>query len=412
MAQAIDTLIIGGGQAGLATSYHLRERGCEHIVLEQAPQAGSAWRNGRWDSFTLVTPNWSFRLPGADYGAAAPDDFMPRDEIVASFEDYVRRFDLPVRYGVRVTAVGHDGTAGGYRVITEDAEFEARNVVMATGPFQKPRIPRSSSDLPRRITQLHSGEYRRPDSIPDGAVLVVGSAQSGCQIADELYRSGRRVYLCTGGAGRVPRRYRGTDIVKWMDLMGLFDMTPDDLPSPKAKFAPNPHVTGAGGGRDLNLHRFARDGVVLLGHLQSADDDSILLRPDLHDNLAKADRFESDLAGAVDAYVAKRGLEAPEETLPRLDDGYRAEEVREVRLESAGITTVIWAIGYGFDFGLVKLPIFDDDGYPLQDRGVTRYPGLYFMGLPWMYKRRSALLLGVGEDAAFVASAILGEEHA
>ena len=411
MVRAIDTVIIGGGQAGLATSYYLRQRGSEHVVLEQAAQAGNAWRNGRWDSFTLVTPNWSFRLPGANYGSGAPDDFMPRDEIVASFEDYVRRFDLPVHYGVCVTSVEWNEAAGSYYVRTEDAEFEARNVVMATGPFQKPRVPRFGSDLPDRIMQLHSGDYRGPDSTPDGAVLVVGSAQSGCQIADELYRSGRQVYLCTGSAGRVPRRYRGTDIVKWMDLVGLFDMKPDSLPSPKAKFAANPHVTGAGGGRNLNLHQFARDGVVLLGHLESADDDSILLSTDLHDSLAKADKFESDLIGTIDAHIAKQGLDAPEETLPHLDDGYRAEEVREVRLKSAGITTVIWAMGYEFDFGLVKLPVFDDDGYPLQNRGVTRYPGLYFMGLPWMYKRKSALLLGVGEDADFVASAILSEKR-
>jgi putative flavoprotein involved in K+ transport len=212
-------------------------------------------------------------------------------------------------------------------------------------------------------------------------------------------------------AGRVPRRYRGKDVVRWMDLMGMFDTKPESLPSPKAKFAANPHVTGAGGGRSLNLHQFARDGVVLLGHLASMDDGTIVLRSDLHDNLAKSDGFESDLVAMIDAYIAGQRIDAPEERLPSLDDGYRAEEIRELSLSSAGITTVIWAMGYEFDFSLVKFPVFDENGYPLQNRGMTHFPGLYFMGLPWMHNRKSALLLGVGEDADFVASAILGEER-
>ncbi len=410
MMQAIDTVIIGCGQAGLSTSYFLRQQGREHVVLEQAAQAGSAWRNGRWDSFNLVLPNWSFRLPGADYGSDAPDNFMPRDEIVAAFEDYVHRFDLPVEYGVRVESVELSEATGSYHVRTEHDGFEARNVVVATGAFQKPKIPPFGADLPDTITQLHSSDYRSPQATPPGAVLVVGSAQSGCQIADELYRSGRKVYLSVGSAGRIPRRYRGKDTIRWLVMMGFFDMKPDSLPSPRAKFAANPHLTGADGGRTLNLHEFARDGVTLLGHVQGASLDSVQLSADLHGSLAKVDEFEANLLRTIDAYIAKEGLDVAEETLTHLDDGYRAEEIREVRLQSAGITTVIWATGYKFDFGIVRLPIFDDDGYPLQDRGVTSYPGLYFMGLQWMYQRKSALLLGVGEDAEFVASAILGRK--
>ena len=251
MVLTINTIVIGGGQAGLATSYHLTQRGCEHIILEQAAQAGNAWRNDRWDSFTLVTPNWSFRLPGAEYQGDEPDGFMGRDRIVETFEQYVALYKLPVRYGVRATSVEPNPMGTGYLVRTDETVFEASNVVVATGLFQRPKIPHFSPDLSTQITQLHSGAYRNPEALPPGAVLVVGSAQSGCQIAEELYQSGRRVYLCIGSAGRAPRRYRGKDIFKWMDMSGFLDRTPDQLPSPKARFAGNLHalVRSPSGGR-------------------------------------------------------------------------------------------------------------------------------------------------------------------
>jgi putative flavoprotein involved in K+ transport len=279
-------------------------------------------------------------------------------------------------------------------------------VVIATGLFQRPKIPTFSADLSSQITQIHSGQYRNPQSLPPGAVLVAGSAPSGCQIAQELYQSGRRVYLCTGSAGRAPRRYRGKDIYEWLYLSGFLDRTTDKLPSPKAKFDANPHVSGRDGGQTLNLHQFARDGVVLLGRLQGGREGKIWLAPDLKDSLAKADQVEADIVKLVDGYIAQNGLDAPQENLPVLRDGYEAQEISELDLRSAGITTIIWAMGYRFDFNLVKLPIFDDDGYPIQKRGVTGHPGLYFVGLPWLYKQKSGLLVGVGEDADFIASTI------
>ncbi len=233
MSARIDTVVIGGGQAGLATSYHLGMAGVEHLVLEQAAAAGSAWRDGRWDSFTLVSPNWSFRLPGAEYQDGQPDGFMPRDEVVARFERYVEDFDLPVRFGVAATSVMHDAESGRYLVQTADAAFDAANVVVATGLFQRPKLPAMSADIPATIEQIHSGQYRNPAALADGAVLVVGTAQSGCQIAQELYQHGRTVYLCVGSAGRIPRRYRGRDIFEWLNLSGYLDRTVADLPSPK-----------------------------------------------------------------------------------------------------------------------------------------------------------------------------------
>ena len=403
MTEQIDTLIVGGGQGGLSTSYYLRQQGREHVVLEQADQVAEAWRN-RWDSFTLITPNWMIQLPGAEYQGDDPDGFTTRDEVIAYFEDYVERFDLPIRYGIRVTSV--EPIEAGYLVSTDQAEFEAANVVIAAGMYQQPKIPTFSSNLSSEIRQLHSSEYRNPEGLPEGAVLVVGSAQSGCQIAEELYQSGRKVYLSVGSAARVPRRYRGKDVTQWFDELGFYARTADQLPSPKAKFAGSVHGTGKDGGHTINLHQFARDGVVLLGHIQSVQEDRIELAPDLMDNLANADNFEAEVVKQVDGYIEKTGLDAPTETLPELRDGFEAEVILELEPISAGITSVIWATGYRFDFSMVKLPVFDEDGYPVQERGVTEYPGLYFVGLPFLHTGKSGLLSGVGADAGHVVSTI------
>jgi putative flavoprotein involved in K+ transport len=402
----IETVIIGGGQAGLATSYWLKQHGYEHIVLEKASQPGHAWRQ-RWDSFTLVTPNWMVRLPGAEYSGHAPDGFMPRDEVVSTFERYVADHNLPVLFGVDVLAVEPLTDQSGYRVRTSESDYHAQHVVIATGLFQHAKIPAFAARLPVDVQQFPSEQYRNPSGLPPGAVLVVGSGQSGCQIAEELRQSGRRVFLSVGACGRAPRRYRGKDIFDWLDLIRFLDRTPDMLPSPKARFAPNPHVSGAGGGHDLNLHQFARDGITLLGHLLNAADDRIHLALDLNESLAKGDQFETQLLGMIDAAIVRNAIDAPEERQPALRDGYDQQQIAEVDIEAAGISTVIWAAGYRFDFSLVKLPVTDGDGFPLQRRGVAAYPGLYFVGMPWLHAQKSGLLAGVGDDAAFIARHIV-----
>jgi putative flavoprotein involved in K+ transport len=404
MRERFQTIIIGGGQAGLATSYWLTQHGQEHIILERAAQAANAWRNDRWDSFTLVTPNWATRMPGVESPGVNPHGFLPRDELVAFFEQYIERFRLPVRYNTHVTSIEqHDA---GYEVKTGDTLYKSDNVVVATGLYHCPKMPAFSGQIDAALSQLHSGAYRHPHSIPPGAVLVVGSAQSGCQIAEELYQNGRRVYLCTGSAPRFPRRYRGKDAYEWAHLSGFLDRTPDKLPSPKARFAGNPQVSGKAGGHSLNLHQFARDGVTLLGHITNADGHTIALAPDLKENLAKSDGAEANFCKMVDGYIAQQGLDAPREELPQLRDGYQAPEITELDLKAAGITTIIWAMGYTFDFSLVKLPTFDADGFPVQQRGVTDYAGLYFIGMPWLPKQKSGLLLGVGEAAEHIAAHI------
>lgn len=401
----IETIIIGGGQAGLATSYWLKQHGREHLVLERASQPGHAWRQ-RWDSFTLVTPNWMFRLPGAEYNGDSPGGFMPRDAIVATFEDYAASNALPVLYGVDVTAVEPLAGRLRYLVRTQEKECEAQNVVAATGLFQRAKIPAFATGLPSEVLQLPSEQYRNPAGLPPGAVLVVGSGQSGCQIAEELRKSGRRVFLSVGTCGRAPRRYRGKDIFDWLEMIHFVDRTTEMLPSSKARFAPNPHVSGAGGGHDLNLHQFARDGITLLGHLRGATDERMGLALDLHESLAKSDQFEAHLLGMIDAAIARSGIDAPEEVRPVLRYGYDQQQIGELDIEAAGIGSVIWAAGYSFGHGLVKLPVTDGDGFPVQRRGVTKYPGLYFVGMPYLHTQKSGLLVGVGDDAAFIAEHI------
>jgi putative flavoprotein involved in K+ transport len=410
MTTAVNTLIVGGGQAGLAVSHYLKRRSRDHIVLEQADRPGNAWRNHRWDSFTLNTPRWQSRLPGVLYAEDDPDGFMSRDEVVMYFEELARH--LPVRYRTRVNGIERDDASGEYIVQIEDGEpIRARNVVVATGLYQTPKIPSLSSDFPRCIRQLHSDAYRNPEQLVPGAVLVVGSAQSGAQIAEELYESGRKVYLAVGRAGRTPRRYRGKDANWWHAKLGQCDRKVSELPSPQAKFAGKPHISGTKGGHTLNLHQFARDGVVLLGRLRGIDDGVIKLAPDLYDNLAAADGAEADFANAVDAYVDTTGMAAPEEELPILRDGFEQPLLSEVDLGGAGITNVIWATGYGFDFSMIKLPVTEPDGYPRQTRGVTAYPGLFFVGLPFLHTAKSGLIYGVGEDASFIADRIAERGH-
>jgi putative flavoprotein involved in K+ transport len=407
MTESTDTVVIGAGQAGLAASYYLTQDGRDHVVMDRS-RVGESWRTGRWDSFTLVTPNWTVRLPGFPYDGDEPDGFMARDEVVEYLENYARSFNPPLRLGVEATSVERLPGGGGYVVETSSGPIEASNVIVATGMFQNPKIPSFASAVPDRVLQVHSSAYRNPEVLPPGTVLVVGSGQSGAQMAEELYQAGRQVYLSVGSAGRAPRRYRGRDITRWLDKIGFY-RTVDMLPSPRAKFGGSPHVSGKAGGRTLNLHQFARDGVVLLGHLTGIEGVKVSLAPDLKESLAKADRFAADLKKAVDAYILKAGLDIPEEPPGdgELRDGYQAEVLTELDLDSAAISTIIWATGYRFDFGWVRLPVVDGDGYPIQERGVTEYPGLYFLGLPWLYTVKSGLLSGVGADAAHVVEHLL-----
>jgi putative flavoprotein involved in K+ transport len=408
MAHHLDheVVVVGAGHAGLATSYHLRQRNVDHVVLER-DAVGSAWRRQRWDSFTLVTPNWSLDLPGHPYDGDDPDGYLPRDGIAEYLERYVRRYDLPVETGVEVRRVAPDGDGFALEASGGDVGGRAGAVVVATGFFQRPKLPPMASELPEDVVHVHSSRYRRPDALPDGAVLVVGSGQSGCQIAEELLAAGRRVFLSCGSAGRAPRRYRGRDVVAWMLELGVFDTPVESLPSPAARFAANAHVTGAGGGRTINLHRLAAEGVTLVGRCAGFEAGRMRFDDNLGDCLAAADRFAEGLRTNIDLHIASKGIDAPP---PNPDDdhagreGYAHAGRIEIDLEAEGVTSVVWAHGYGFDYGWIDLPdLLDEFGMPRHERGVTRHPGLCFVGLHFQTRLASDLFLGVGRDAEGVA---------
>ncbi len=403
--ERIDTIIVGAGQAGLATSYHLQQGGQEHLVLERGSTVAPVWRNERWDSFTTVTPNWGLKLPGMPYAGPDPDGFLPRQEITTLFSRYARRFGLPVRLSTPVLSVVPERD-GGFRVTTPEQVYLAHSVVMATGYEQQPRMPEASAGVAPDLVQLHSSQYRNPAGLPDGAVLVVGSGQSGAQIAEELYQHGRRTFLATSSAGRVPRRYRGKDIIEWLVLSGFFGITPEKLPVPKVQFVA-PHVSGRDGGRTLNLHRFAQDGVTLLGHLRDADRTTLMFAPDLHENLRRGDQFEAQVLQMVDDHVRTTGTEAPTESVAQLQDGFAQSAVTRLDLRAEGITSIIWATGFRHNYRLVQAPVFAPDGFPVQQRGVTTCPGLSFVGMPWMPSLQTGNLIGVGDAAAHIATTIV-----
>lgn len=403
--ERIDTVVVGAGQSGLAISYLLTERGRDHVVLDKAERIGSSW-HGRWDSFTLVTPNWGLRLPGHPYPGDDPDGFLTRDEVISYLEDYASGFGPPLRLGVTVTRVEPIRDRDGYRVHTSDGVYEAVNVVVAAGTFQRPRIPDLARHLSPDLAQIHTSEYRNPGGLPAGGVLVVGSGQSGCQIAQELHEAGRRTHLCVGSAGRFPRRYRRHDGLWWAVQLGLTDQTVEQLDSPAGRFRANPQISGKDGGRDINLHQFARDGITLLGRLQDGKGTRLSLAPDLHESLAAADTMAAEFRGGVDEYVQKTGMDAPVEQVDEPEDGYDQEILTELDLADTGIRSVLWATGYRWDYSWIDAPIFDDFGYPIQRQGVTDYPGLYFLGLHFLHTLKSGLFLGVGSDAAHIAQHI------
>lgn len=403
--EKIQTVIVGAGQAGLATSYYLTKENHEHIVLEQSEIPASAWHT-RWDSLTLVTPNSVFRVPGIAHDTSSPDGFMPRHDVLTFFERYVRLHNLPLKYNTRVISISQ-AYEDGYIVQTGNLTYHAQHVIIATGFSQHPKIPTFASNVSFRVHQLHSSRYRNPGLIPDGAVQVVGSGQSGTQIAEELYKTGRKVFLSVGTAGRAPRRYRGRDIITWLELIGLFDLTPEQLPPGMGKFDGIPHLSGTNGGHTLNLHQFAHDGVTLLGHVRDADNEKLSIADDLFQSLEAADQFEKELVSAIDEYIDKNEIDAPSEQLPNLSDGFQQDIITELDLKKENINTIIWAIGYTFDYSLVKLPVLDRDGFPLQSRGVTNFPGLYFAGQPWMPTEKSGFFPGLDESARYIAQQIL-----
>jgi putative flavoprotein involved in K+ transport len=406
--QQVEIVVIGGGQAGLALSYYLTAQSREHLILEQ-DRIVESWRSKRWDSLRLIAPNWSLRLPEFQYDGDDPDGFMGKDEVIARLETYAQSFGAPVREGVRVTAIERGSTDPHFLVRTQGDSYMASQVVLATGALQQPRVPACAARLPAGVTQVVAPAYRTPQSLPPGAVLVVGSGETGCQIAEELVRAGRSVFLAGGRSWWVPRRYRARDVAVWVRLLGWFERTVDELPPGVRTGQSNPQLTGSDGGHDISGHTLARQGVTLLGRLQDIRDGRAFFAADLAANLAWGDEQARSWLQAIDDLIAQQGLEAPPEDWPDelvTSEDHSDEVLTELDLADVGISTVIWAMGYRPDLAWVGLPILDGEGYPVQRRGVTKVPGLYILGLDWLHTAKSGLFAGVGEDAAYLASQI------
>ena len=403
MREHHDTVVIGGGQAGLAMSAVLQQRGREHVVLERR-RVGERWRNERWESLCFQFPNWSLELPGYTYSGADPDGFSHWREILRVIEDYAASTQAPVREHTEV--VGLRARDGGFAVSLPDATIAARHVVVATGPFQRPRIPQLAEGMQPSVLQTDPTRYRRPDDLPDGAVLVVGSGASGCQIGDELLRAGRTVFLSVSRHRRVPRRFRGKDVYWWLDRMGRFAQTIDTFPG--RQWPPSTVVTGVNGGYDVNVRQLAADGVRVLGRIIGASDGTLAVAGNANDVLDEADAaFAGFVATAREYAAAHRDLNLlEEEPIRSAAAPATVAEVESLDLRREKVAAIVWATGYDYDYGWLRAPVLDEQGRPLQQRGVTQVPGLYFLGLHWMHTFKSGLLAGVGSDAECVAEHI------
>jgi putative flavoprotein involved in K+ transport len=410
--ESIETVVIGAGQAGLALSWHLSQRGCEHLVVERG-RIGERWHSQRWDSLHFQFPNWSIELPGhPPYAGGPPDAFAHRSEVWGFLESYAAAIRAPVRCGTEVTALRRDDAQPArFRMVTPHGELRARSVVVATGPYQRARVPPLQRGLAPEVLQIHAGNYRNPHQLAEGAVLVIGSGASGCQIADELIEAGRDTYLSVGRHQRAPRRYRGRDGFWWRRELGLLDQTAAEVP-PERRFPP-PLVTGVHGGYDVDLRLSAARGLSLLGHLQGISDGRLHFADDLETNLRAGDQSLEEFVTTIDAHVARTGLDveaAPDGHRARARAAAHSRTQLDTRADCIG--SVIWATGYNFDFGWIELPgVFGADGTPIHRRGVTQTAGLYFLGLPWLHKRKSTFLAGVGEDSAHIAAAIADESR-
>ena len=405
--ERVETLVVGGGQAGLAMSHMLTRRGCPHVVLERN-RIAERWRTERWNGLRFQFPNWSVRLPDFSFPHADIDGFATSEEILAFLCAYAEFVAAPIRCGVAVTALRRNGGPG-FVADTSDGPIEASNVVVATGPSQRPVIPDLLQDV--GLFRVHASRYTEPQQLPPGAVLVVGSGASGAQIAEELLHAGRTVYLSVGRHRRMPRRYRGRDLIWWLSTLGL-DQTPVEKRGPDRAL---PLITGAYGGHTIDFRDFAARGVVLLGKVQAAHGAVVSFAPDLADSLAYGDAAYMAFLDLVDAHVERHGLDVPEEPEARIlarDPPCLAQPVRRLDLHAAGIGAVIWATGYAMDFGWVDAPVLDARGEPVHRRGVTDVPGMYFLGLQWLSRMNSSFLSGVGDDAAFLADHIAARERA
>ena len=397
-------VVVGGGQAGLSVSYFLKQRGIRHVVLEKH-RVGHAWRTDRWDSFCLVTPNWQCTLPGYPYTGDDPDGYMLKDEIVAYVEGFARVVDPPIHEGVSVDKIWRDPD-GRFRVRSTMGEWSADSVVMAVSGYHVPAVPRVGERLPPGLVQVHSKDYKNPRQLPAGEVLVVGTGQSGCQIAEDLHRAGRAVHLAVGDAPRSPRMYRGKDTIRWLDEMGYYETTTDTHPlGVEVRKKANHYFTGRDGGHEIDLRQFAVQGMKLYGRLDTVEGAVVTFDDDLAANLDGADKVYLRIRRMIDDYIARAGIDAPPAT-PYVPPWQVSEPRLRLDLATSNVKTVVWATGFRADFSMVDVPVFNGSGYPGHYRGVSTAPGLYFVGLGWLWTWGSGRFSGIAADADHVVETI------
>jgi putative flavoprotein involved in K+ transport len=395
-------LVVGAGQAGVAMSEHLGRAGIPHLVLERG-RIAERWRSGRWDSLVANGPAWHDRFPGMEF-PGSPDGFVPKEGVADYFAAYAKKFEAPIRCGVEVLSVERRSGQAGFRVETSQGVIEADQVVAATGPFQVPLMP---SLVPESVDlmQIHSADYRNPGQLPEGAVLVVGAGSSGVQIADELVRAGRKVYLSVGPHDRPPRSYRGRDFVWWLGVLNKWDAeaTPGKEHTTIA-------VSGAYGGQTIDFRQLAARGIVLVGRTVACEGGTMQFSDDLATNIERGDANYLSVLDEADAFLVRNGISLPEEPEARRFlpmPGCVTDPIRSLALKRAGITSIIWATGYSADYGWLKVDALDGDGRPRHQRGVSSEPGVYFLGLPWQTRRGSSFIWGVWYDAKYVADHIV-----
>ena len=402
-SQEVEVLVIGAGQAGLAMSEHLSNNGVPHLVVERH-RIAERWRSERWDSLVANGPAWHDRFPGMEFPDLDPDAFASKEQVAEYFVAYAEKIAAPIRSGVEVTSVQRNAGKAGFRAETSDGTIDARFVVAATGPFQRPVIPPIVPDG-AGVLQIHSSSYRNPRQVPNGAVLVVGAGSSGVQIADELAQSGRRVFLSVGPHDRPPRSYRERDYCWWLGVLGLWDLETPPQGAEHVTIA----VSGVHGGHTVDFRALAARGITLVGRTTSFDLGTMRFAPDVGDNIARGDANYLALLDQADAYIARNGLDLPEEPAARVlgtDPDYVTNPLLELDLVTAGVTSIVWATGFTVDYSWLQVNAFDEIGRPKHRRGVSSEPGVYFLGLPWLSRRGSSFIWGVWHDARYLADHI------
>lgn len=410
----LDAVVIGGGHAGLSASYYLNQAGLKHLVFERG-RIGESWRSQRWDSFAMNTANKKNVLPGQAYSGSNPDGFCSANDFVTMLEAYASSSRLPIKEHARVTAVEKTDDESMFTIsVSADGStqrYRSKQLIVASGSHSEAQIPAFARNIPEDITQMHASTYRRPSLLPEGAVLVIGSAQSGCQVAEDLAEAGRKVYLSTSMVARVPRRYRGKDIVDWLTMTGFFNLKTSEVTDPKVFAMKVPLLSGVGElGHTLSYQALARKGVVILGKMEGAHGHHISFSPNAKEHVKFADGFSQKVKMVVDEFIQKSQTPAPppEEDAADVPDTEAscASDVSTLDMKAKDITSIIWTTGFRGDFSYLKLPVLDDQGNPIHTNGLSDHEGLYFLGLPWLRVRKSAMIFGITEDGESIVEAV------